>query len=43
MTLMLGVLELLGICRLAHPLFWFTIATAAFGVAGGTYIRLRQA
>jgi hypothetical protein len=38
----LGLIELVGLWRFAHPLFWFPLAVGAFGVAGSTRIYLRR-
>jgi hypothetical protein len=41
-TFVLGLGELVGLWGFAHPLFWFPLSIGSLGVAGSTYISLRQ-
>lgn len=41
-SLFLGCGELAHLFQIAHPLFWFAIASGSFGVAGSNFIYLKR-
>lgn len=41
-SLLLGLAELAGVLKIAHPLFWFPITVGGFGISGSSYIYLRR-
>ena len=38
-SLVLTMLEFVGVVKIVHPLFWLPIVTGSLGVAGSTYIQ----